>query len=251
MSSIATALKQGADKSRFAQLTLRNPNELPKQQRISHWEELERDLDRHISDAIAQRLQARTIQLIPVIRRSVRVFTRAAAEAFDSQRLGDQYGTLLAGAWSLMSTDVPTPEEARKLIADNDWSSYSQTTEVPDEQRCLERILQHQIRVEADRVVTRTVGELADIAQHHAADATVTPGEAQSVLGRNGMRAEGGQLIVSNTANAIAAILRDTAWVNCWPTVLARLPGARKTGAVRFAGAGAVSRAVALPLNRG
>lgn len=251
MSSIATALKQGADKSRFAQLTLRNPNELPKEQRISHWEELERDLDRHISDAIAQRLQARTIQLIPVIRRSVRVFTRAAAEAFDSQRLGDQYGTLLAGAWSLMSTQVPAPEEARKLIADNDWSSYSQSVEVPDEQRCLERILQHQIRVESDRVVTRTVGELADIAQHHAADATVTPGEAQSVLGRNGMRAEGGQLIVSNTANAIAAILRDTAWVNCWPTVLARLPGARKTGAVRFAGAGAVSRAVALPLNRG
>jgi putative DNA primase/helicase len=251
MSSIATALKQGADKSRFAQLTLRNPNELPKEQRISHWEELERDLDRHISDAIAHRLQARTIQLIPVIRRSVRVFTRAAAEAFDSQRLGDQYGTLLAGAWSLMSTDVPTPEEARKLIADNDWSSYSQSVEVPDEQRCLERILQHQIRVEADRVVTRTVGELADIAQHHAADATVTANEAQSVLGRNGMRAEGGQLIVSNTANAIAGILRDTAWVNCWPTVLARLPGARKTGAVRFAGAGAVSRAVALPLNRG
>ena len=248
MSSIATALKQGADKSRFAQLTLRNPNELPKEQRISHWEELERDLDRHISDDIAHRLQARTIQLIPVIRRSVRVFTRAAAEAFDSQRLGDQYGTLLAGAWSLMSAEVPTPEEARKLIADNDWSSYSQTTEVPDEQRCLERILQHQIRVESDRVVTRTVGELADIAQHHAADATVTANEAQSVLGRNGMRAEGGQLIVSNTANAIAGILRDTAWVNCWPTVLARLPGARKTGAVRFAGAGAVSRAVALQI---
>lgn len=248
MSSIATALKQGADKSRFAQLTLRNPNELPKEQRISHWEELERDLDRHISDAIAHRLQARTIQLIPVIRRSVRVFSRAAAEAFDSQRLGDQYGTLLAGAWSLMSTEVPKPEDARKLIADNDWSSYSQSVEVPDEQRCLERILQHQIRVEADRVVTRTVGELADIAQHHAADATVTANEAQSVLGRNGMRAEGGQLIVSNTANAIAAILRDTAWVNCWPTVLARLPGARKTGAVRFAGAGAVSRAVALQI---
>ena len=251
MSSIATALKQGADKSRFAQLTLRNPGELPREQRTAHWEDLDRDLDRYISDAIGQRLQARTIGLIPVIRQSVRVFIKAAAEAFDSQRLGDQYGTLLAGAWSLMSTEVPTREQAWKLIEENDWTSYSQSVEVADEQRCLEHILQHQIRVEADRVVTRTVGELADIAQHHSSDAHVTASEAQSVLGRNGMRAEDGELVVSNTAKAIASILRETAWANCWSTVLARLPGARKTGVVRFAGAGAVSRAVALPLNRG
>jgi hypothetical protein len=92
------------------------------------------------------------------------------------------------------------------------------------------------------------VGELADIAQHHTTDAHVTASEAQAVLGRNGIKAEDGELIVSNTAKAIATILRDTAWANCWPTVLARLPGARKTGAVRFAGAGAVSRAVALQI---
>lgn len=36
MSSIASALKQGADKSRFAQLTLRNPNEIAKDERIAH-----------------------------------------------------------------------------------------------------------------------------------------------------------------------------------------------------------------------
>jgi putative DNA primase/helicase len=248
MSSIATALKQGADRSRFAQLTLRNPSELPKAERTAHWEGLDRDLDRYISDAIGQRLQARTIELIPVIRRSVRVFTRAAAEAFDSQRLGDQYGTLLAGAWSLTSREVPTREQAWKLIEENDWTTYSQSVEVADEQRCLEHILQHQFRVEADRVVTRTVGELADIAQHHVADAHVTASEAQAVLGRNGMKAEAGELIISNTAKAIATILRETAWANCWSTVLARLPGARKTGAVRFAGAGAVSRAVALQI---
>lgn len=248
MSSIATALKQGADRSRFAQLTLRNPNELPKDQRTAHWESLDRDLDRYVTDAIGQRLQARTIELIPVIRESVRVFIKAAADAFDSQRLGDQYGTLLAGAWSLGSRDVPTREQAWDLIERNDWTSYSQSVEVPDEQRCLEHILQHQFRVEADRVVTRTVGELADIAQHHTTDAHVTATEAQAVLGRNGIKAEDGELIVSNTAKAIAIILRDTAWANCWSTVLARLPGARKTGAVRFAGAGAVSRAVALQI---
>jgi hypothetical protein len=82
MSSIATALKQGADKSRFAQLTLRNPNDIPKEERIAHWESLERDLDRYISESIGQRLQARTIALIPQIRASVRVFTRAGLETY-------------------------------------------------------------------------------------------------------------------------------------------------------------------------
>ena len=128
MSSIATALKQGADRSRFAQLTLRSPTELPKDQRIAHWEALDRDLDRYITNDTALRLISRTITLIPTIRQSVRVFSRAASERFDSQRLGDQYGTLLAGAWSLMSSEVPTVEQARALIDQNDWEPYSQST---------------------------------------------------------------------------------------------------------------------------
>ena len=193
-------------------------------------------------------MQARTISLIPVIRQSVKVFTRAAAEVFDSQRLGDQYGTLLAGAWSLQSSEVVTRDQAFALIDQNDWESYSQTTEVPDEKRCLQRILQHQIRVEADKTVTRTIGELVDITAHHAADADVTSTIARAVLGRNGIRFEGGFVLISNTAEAIATMLRDTAWANCWSTVLARLPGAAKAGTVYFRGTGSPSRAVKIPI---
>ena len=248
MSSIATALKQGADKSRFAQLTLRNPNDIPKDERIAHWESLERDLDRCISEVIGQRLQARTIALIPQIRASVRVFTRAAAEAFDSQRLGDQYGTLLAGAWSLQSSQVATREQAWKLIEQNNWEPYSQATEVPDEKRCLQRILQHQFRVEGDKTVTRTVSELVELALRHSNDVNVTADLAEATLGRNGIKAESGLLYVSNTANAVATILSDTPWSNCWPTVLARLPGAGRPGVTRFRGMAGTSRAVSIPV---
>ena len=248
MSSIATALKQGADKSRFAQLTLRSPNEDDATQRIAHWEALDRDLDRHITDYIGQRLQARTVSLIPVIRESIKVFTREAARAFDSQRLGDQYGTLLAGAWSLQSNQVATPEQAAQLIEQNEWESYSQAIEVPDEQRCLDCILQHQMRVEGDKVVTRTIGELADICLSYSTDANITPSLASATLGRNGIKAEDGCVYVSNTAKAIAGILADTSWSNCWPTVLARLPGAQKAGVIWFKGSGGNSRAVRVPL---
>jgi putative DNA primase/helicase len=249
MSSIATALKQGADKSRFAQLTLRNPSEMPKDMRIAHWEALDRDLDRHITEFTGQRLQARTIALIPQIRASVRVFTKAAAEAFDSQRLGDQYGTLLAGAWSLQSREAVTREQAWKLIEQNNWEPYSQSVEVPDEQRCLHRILQYQMRVEGDKTVTRTIGELVDIAMHHATDLHVTADLASATLGRNGIKAEDGWIYVSNTANAIAHVLADTPWANCWATVLARLPGAQRAGVIWFKGSGGNSRATQVPIS--
>lgn len=251
MSSIATALKQGADRSRFAQLTLRSPTELPKDERIKHWEALDQDLDRHITSETALRLIARTVQLIPTIRQSVRVFTRVAAEHFDSQRLGDQYGTLLAGAWSLMSSQVATDADARTLIEQNDWEPYSQTTEVPDEQRCIRRILQHQLRVETDdKTCTRTIGELVEIAMHHQADRDVVPSTARHTLERSGLMVDqdAGTLIVSNTAEAIATILRDTQWTHSWGTLLSRLKGATKVGPTRFKGCGTISRAVALQI---
>ena len=249
MSSIATALKQGADRSRFAQLTLRNPTELPKVERMAHWEALDRDLDRFIGPDAAKRLLARTMGLIPTIRASVAVFTRVAAERFDSQRLGDQYGTLLAGAWSLMYDTPATPEQARALIDQNDWEPYSQTTEVPDEQRCIMHILQHQVRVEADKSThTRTLGELVAIASGQETAWEVPSNIAEATLGRYGLRVEGQALLVSNNAQAIATILRDTAWGHSWGTLLARLPGAEKAGVVRFKGLGAVSRAVRIRL---
>jgi putative DNA primase/helicase len=249
LSSIATALKQGADRSRFAQLTLRNPAELPKGEREQHWASLDRDLDRHISGELGRRLIARTVGLIPMIRQAEGVFSRAAARHFDSQRLGDQYGTLMAGAWSLLSDVVPTQEEAEQCIACHDWESYSQSTELSDEQRCIQTVLQHQLRVEcADRSVTRTIGELVELAAHQAHDLEISAELAAQALARQGLRLEPLHLLVSNTAEPIAYILRETAWAHGWAVVLLRLAGAQRRGPVRFCGAGMVTRAVAIPL---
>jgi putative DNA primase/helicase len=249
LSSIATALKQGADKSRFAQLTLRSPSDIPKQEREAHWAALDRDLDCHITPELSRRLIARTAGLIPMIRQAAGVFTRAAARHFDSQRLGDQYGTLLAGAWSLLSDVAPTEAEAELCIAAHEWDSYSQSTEIPDERRCIQTILQRPIRVETnDKPLTRTIGELVDLATSRDSCIEISADLADQTLARHGLRAEPDSLLVSNTAKAIEQILADTAWVNSWPVVLSRLPGAVRSGPVRFRGAGMVTRAVAIPL---
>jgi hypothetical protein len=121
LSSISTALKQGADRRRFSQLTLRQPTELPPEQRQAHWDVLNRDLAELITEDYAARLIARTVALIPVIRSSITVFSGVCSRHFESQAMGDQYGTLLAGAWALQSSRVPTTADAHALIAGVDW----------------------------------------------------------------------------------------------------------------------------------
>ncbi|MGB5135409.1 MAG: hypothetical protein WBN89_09585, partial [Prochlorococcaceae cyanobacterium] len=250
LSSIATGLKQGADRRRFAQLTLRNPADIPQQQRQAHWDALARDLEELITPSFANRLIARTVALIPEIRRSITVCCRVAAQHFDSQALGDQYGTLLAGAWSLQSSQVPTAEQVQGLIEGTDWSSYRQSTEIADERRCLNRILQHQLRVETeDRVLTRSIGELVELISTVNPLEPVSSRHADELLSRHGLRIADGMLLVSNTAEAIGRILADTPWASSWSTILGRLPGAGPHGhPVRFRGAGAKSRACAIPL---
>lgn len=249
LSSISTALKQGADRTRFAQLSLRNPSELPAEQRAQHWQQLKDDLDRLISNTTGQRLQARTIRLIPTIRLSTAIFRKAAGAYFQNQRLGDQYGTLLAGAWALQSSLVPTAEQATELIEQQNWEPYQQATELTDEQACLQTLLQHQLRIESrDGALNRTVAELVEIAARHAHSMQVDATAAEELLGRHGFKVADGQLLISNTATAIGKILSVTPWASCWPSTLVRVQGSTRPGIARFKGIG-VSRCVGIPLN--
>jgi putative DNA primase/helicase len=248
--SISTALKQGADASRFAQLTLRNPSFMPLEQRQAHWTELDRDLTAIVTPTLGHRMALRSVAQIPVIRDSVAAFRRAAANRFDSQRQADQYGTLLAGAWSLMNTHVATEADAYQLIDANDWSEYREATEQSDEERCLARILQHQLRVEGDRATyQRTAWELIELVRGTATSMEITAAVAEAHLGRIGLRVMDGRLLVANTALGLQRILADTQWAHSWATVLSRLPGAQKPGKVRFRGMERNSRAVSLPLD--
>jgi putative DNA primase/helicase len=246
--SISTALKQGADQSRFAQLTLRNPSYLPKPERVAHWSALDADITRLCTTDLGHRLLLRMVRQIPIIRDSVAVFRRAAAERFDSQRQGDQYGTLLAGAWSLANSRPATIEDAYQLIDSNNWDAYREQTEA-DEERCLQHILQHQLRVEGDRgsAYNRTVWELVELARGTSTAMDIGMATAEAHLGRLGLKVEGDRIVISNTAKGMRRILDGTAWADCYATVLGRLPGATKAGVVRFKGLAGVSRAVSLP----
>jgi len=249
-SSISTSLKQGADRRRFAQLTLQTAAAKALADAQGQWEELDKSLDRLITPEIGRRLIARTVSMIPIIRQTIALFTAVAARKFDSQALGDQYGTLMAGAWSLQSDSVPTDAVAHELIGLIDWSEYQQATEIPDERRCLDTILQQPIRVETDeRAITRTLLELIQMVQTPSAKPfeLITTEIAAAHLGRHGLQVKDGLLLVANNSKALTKLLAETAWQHSYPTVLRRLNGATAAGSHYFRGVGQ-HRAIAVPL---
>ena len=244
LSSISTALKQGADRTRFAQLTLKTTTKFDKHERAMHWEQLERDLDNKINELTAKKLIARTFSLIQTIKKNIKIFSRLAGEKFDSQRLGDQYGALLAGAYSLMATDVVSLKTAEEMICSVSWDSYSESTELPDERRCLQTILQHPVKIEKTDFL---LGELVEVAtgKYHN---YIESEQAQDTLGRHGLKVNKESLMVSNTSEALREILNGTSWQHSWSQVLTRLPNAEKAPATRFKGQGSVAKAVKIPL---
>jgi len=254
MSSISTHLKQGADRSRFAQLTLKNPASIQDEsERSKHWEDLDKMLDTHITREYGRALINRTVQLIPVIRENNKIFSRAFADIHGSQRQGDQYGTLLAGAWSLQSSEVISEADAIAIIKANNFDDFAEQTEVSDEDKCLQHILQHQLRIEGDsRTLTRSVGELIEVVMGKVNDFDLDKGEAVRALGRHGLKVESDErcLYVSNSSKGLSAILADTSWANCYTTMLRRLKGSSVGGGRHFSGIGKPSRTTKIEIDK-
>lgn len=247
-SSISSGLTQSSDHRRCVELSLLPPGEMDPAARQAHWEALDRDIETLITPEFAQRLIARTASILPKLLRSIVVFKRVAAKHFDSQALGDQYGTLLAGAWSLQSSQPPTDEQALDLITSQEWSSYRESADVPDEVKCRDLIFEHQIRVEAQhQTVTRSIGELCAIALGLSPLDPVLSMEAIAVLGRHGIRAEAGRVYLRNGSTQVAKILADTPWREAWKQLLLRLRGAQREGPTRFTGITGVHRALSIP----
>jgi putative DNA primase/helicase len=264
---------------------LRKNERLTKAQLAEHWAQLDKTLAATITDEFAERLIARTINLIPMIRDAVDVFQVAVAEHLGTARFGQQYGALAAGAWSLQSQVAPTAEEARAWLAANPLQSQAEGSEVEDEKSCLQTILEQQIRVDIDGgSKNRTVLELLRVVRGVAVDSkgeAVQPVKrllgdgtmgttvedsgvdeeiAARALGQIGIVVKIGlvsgatsprdmdwRLLISNTAKGMRRLLRETPWETCWPTVLVRMDGASKTGPTWFPQLG-TSRATSLPM---
>lgn len=179
---------------------------------------------------------ARMVSLIPTIRANAETFSRAAATYIGSQRMGDQAGALLAGAYALHSDHRISAERAYAWVAEQDWSEQTSVHESPDEVLCIQRILQHVVRFnEGPRSQDLSVAELIELS-----DSLIDTSNAYRMhLLRLGIRVDSDTITVASNHAGIAAILKGTPWTD-WSRILRRLPGAAPTPSpVRFAGGNA------------
>jgi hypothetical protein len=243
-SSIGVGLDAHADQTRVAVLTIRPDGDGERFKRLAT---LAADT---LTDEYVRRFLARSIRMAPVIRANARVFAAAGAAVIGSQRLGDQVGALLAGAYSLFNDGPIDAAAAQAWVAKQDWSEQKDLTASADEARCLQRILERVVRVQDKHgLFERSVAELILAAACKSND-VVTVDAAAGHLLRLGVRVERSEdldcFLISTSHDAISRMLEGTPWVRNWGRLLRRLPGAEAVAPTRFAGVRA--RAVSLPL---
>jgi putative DNA primase/helicase len=248
LGSVNVSLSQAADESRFTVVSLNQPNKTAAE--IERFNEFSTMVGNTLTPERCAAIRARSYYLIPVIRKNAKTLAQAVAETLGSQRIGDQVGTLLAGAVSLSLDREITIEEARTWTAKINLDEAKESEEVSDEGMCLNAILQTQLIFEASQHrYQRTVSEVIMAAGgKRALSNDVYAEDCNAVLARHGLFVDGGWLIVSNTHNELKRMLRDTPWAAGWRRVLSRLPGAEVCPTPqRFAGS--QTRAIRVPLD--
>ena len=121
--------------------------------------------------------------------------------------------------------------------------------QVSDEENCLSRIMQRQVRVDGmTGPINRSIGELIQIGTSGKDSVAITASMARDVLPRYGIAVESGKVYFSNTHNEIEHSLMNTAWQSGWSRILLRLDGASK-GDKTYRFAGSSTRFVILPFD--
>ena len=256
LSSVSPGLREEADKTRVSVLQLHGTASIDQQKRRDHWK-LYRPRMYAVDDGTGRALIARTIEWLRDGRlaETIRVCQSAAAGILGDTRGGDQYGTLYAGAWTLVSDVPPNEMEARELISSSEVTGFVDDQQ-PVGQKVLTAILQAGARLEFSSGPAQTfaVGELVDIVRPSKASTQKTEllTTAREWMNRHGMRIRevGGQevLFIGNTSKWVRDALKDTPYADGWRDSLKAVEGVVGQGPQITVHSGLSTRTVGVPL---
>lgn len=239
--SINQSMSQMPDMSRVATLGLE------KNRSAAEFEVIKAVAAEFCTAEYGSRLLARSISMIPLIRKNAETFAAVLGRKYN-RRIGDQLGTLLAGAYALHSDNEITAEGVNTFLADKDWSAQTTIAAEPDEQRMLSHLMETLVRVQSsNRNYDVTMGELLLCAMERGR-LTVPSDVALDHVRRNGIKPHLEGFYVSSSNSVLKRIFKGTSWEANWAIPMNRLNGATKPPkAIRFNPA-SVTRAVWVPL---
>jgi putative DNA primase/helicase len=236
--SIGVAATQKADVSRITSLELQKAFGKTGEEAFAL---LKRLVNETAADpAWCDSVRSRSLSMSKVIRSNAAVFAASVAAHLGDQRVGDQLGTLLAGAFSLTSAKAVDRAFADDWVRSQDWGHWVPEDADKDEIRAFSMLCEATLRIDGDGAPkTVSVGELVKAGMR---------GEEVAVLAllRNGVKIRrDGSVAVSNTHHALVRIFDETPWAKKWHHQLLRLDGAAPS-VERFNGLS--QRAVVVPM---
>jgi putative DNA primase/helicase len=261
LASIQVGMTHKADQDRLTKLTLVKAEgpEAP-----GEWDAIKEQLHLIATDKeISERLLRRAIDLLPTTHKNITVFIEAAAKKFGTQRMGDQYGTLLAGCWTLASSEVATPAQAVKMIDSYDWSEFTDGSDLDDCDKCLNSLLAAKIVHKGDAMSVASLVALSlertKELPHGVSPSAITedglsidPRTAIRLLRENGINIGTDEnkvemLLFKRECDQLKKLLGDSQFTADIAGQLKRVKGAKAITGRRF-GPGGTHRAIGIPL---
>lgn len=270
--SINTQIEGYADESRFTQLTLAPPplgDPATEAASKAHWEKLVSEIVALMTPAFATRLLARTILNLPRLREYVEVFTAAATIHLGAQRLGDQLGPMLAGAYLLNTTKEVTVETALEWLRKSDWGDHTARDSANDANRFLQHVMGFMVKHNTPEGGNweRPIGELIEIAAYEEDEISqqgqfgteyVTNKRKSSAvisLARLGIKVHGGLYDkvadITTSHENFRRILKGTEWAGTkWRKILEMIPGSTAGKGNKYFAAGINTPFITVPVDR-
>ena len=254
LGAVGGALERPQDKQRITILHLRHPSTLGDAERQDrHWQPLQRQINK-ITPLVSRMLVARSLAWARSgrLEELLAVTRTAAAIVLGSRRAGDQYGTLLAGTFTLLGDDVPSEEEAVAYMKDLGLEHFTEDSD-PEGRDILDRLFQVQELVPTMTGTHKvTVGEMVGLVIENPVPkrpkAIIQYKDAKRYIKKLGFIVHEGHLHVANQSRWIRKQLLDTSFADGWFILLRGLAGA-KAGPQMWFSRAFKSRTTMIPLS--
>lgn len=178
-----TALTQ-ADDSRISKLVLRRSTE-------EEFQTVQALYEKYLTPEFSRRLVSRCVKLAPVILQSIPIFSDAALRRYGTRRIADQLGTMLAGAYSLMCSEVVTRLRAQEIVQDLRVEQSEEQMNDNEAGTITEYLGAYVVSIaEGKGQQKATINELLDVLSRYDDSDAISKPVAAKYLMRHGMRVE-------------------------------------------------------------
>ena len=246
-SSINVSITQRADDSRISRLVLKEDTRPDKKARF---DETSRMVFSTINPHYSAKMLARSLKHLKTLQANYATFKEAVSITVGSNRIANQIGYLLAGAYLCHSTKEIAIAEAVEFVQRHDWGDHTTINAKKDEERLLDRICTHRVRWTVHSGNTdATIGELICTVDNGftAEGVLYTKDEAALELARLGIKVEDNFCYIANSSDPMRKALADTPWASEWGRPLRDFYDAENTATIYFS-PGIKSRATKLPM---